>query len=73
MSILWCIGSLYFYFRRELYAATVDLYAEPFEMGISVIIPAHNEAENISETVSSVLATTYPVPLFPSERVQYLM
>lgn len=61
MSILWCIGSLYFYFRRELYAATVDPYAEPFDMGISVIIPAHNEAENISETVSSVMATRYPI------------
>lgn len=33
MSILWCIGSLYFYFRRELYAATVDPYAEPFDNG----------------------------------------
>lgn len=61
MSILWCIGSVYFYFRRELYAAKIDVYSEPFTMGISVIIPAHNEADNIEETVNSVLQTKYPI------------
>lgn len=61
MSILWCIGSVYFYFRRELYAAQMDPYSEPFNMGISVIIPAHNEADNIEETVNSVLETRYPL------------
>lgn len=61
MSIIWCIGSLYFYFRRELYASKINPYSEPLTMGISVIIPAHNEADNILETVNSVLETRYPI------------
>ena len=63
MSILWCIGSLYFYFRRERQSLNIDPYKDPFGIqdGISIMIPAHNETEHIEETVLSVLKTRYPI------------
>lgn len=61
MSILWCLGSVYFYFRREKQSTKMDPYDEDFSnMGITVIIPAHNETEHIQETIRGVAKTKYP-------------
>lgn len=59
MSIIWCIGSLYFYFRRELYDIKINPYKENIDLGISVIIPAHNEEMHIQDTILSILKSKY--------------
>lgn len=58
-SILWCISSIYFFFRRERKADEINPHEERFDMGISVIIPAHNEESCIVKTVESVLKSKY--------------
>ena len=60
MSILWCIGAVYFHLRREKDSIKINPYENISNLGISVIIPAHNETKNIEETVLSVLKTKYP-------------
>lgn len=60
MSILWCIGAIYFYFRRERASVKINPYEGDLNLGVSVIIPAHNETKHIEETVMSVLKTKYP-------------
>lgn len=61
MSIVWCVTSLYFYFRRERHFITQNPYDDLKPEGISVIIPAHNESLHIGETIESVLGSNYPV------------
>lgn len=59
MSIVWIVGALYFYFRREhgkrRKAPLLPEY--PF---VSVLIPAHNEKAAIRSTILSVLSSSYP-------------
>ncbi|GMB00752.1 poly-beta-1,6-N-acetyl-D-glucosamine synthase [Pelosinus sp. IPA-1] len=59
MSILWTLGALFFYFRREhnksREAPIFDQY--PF---VSVLIPTHNEEISISSTILSILSSNYP-------------
>lgn len=59
MSILWTLGALFFYFRREhnksREAPIFNQY--PF---VSVLIPAHNEESSISSTILSILSSNYP-------------
>jgi biofilm PGA synthesis N-glycosyltransferase PgaC len=58
MSIIWMIGAVYFHFRYERNVPKYPaLETNPL---VSVLIPAHNEAENIAETVAAVLETDYP-------------
>lgn len=59
MSIIWCIGSLYFYFRRELPDLKIDPYKDKIDMGVSVIVPAHNEELHIQDTILSILKSKY--------------
>ncbi|MDU4959570.1 MAG: poly-beta-1,6-N-acetyl-D-glucosamine synthase [Sporomusaceae bacterium] len=59
MSIVWMIGALYFYLRREagMPRQPPALHEHPF---VSVLVPAHNEADAIAETVQTILAADYP-------------
>lgn len=62
MSILWVTGAIYYYFYRERSTTTrpenpptrSDLPA------VSFIVPCHNEADNIAETIASLLDQDYP-------------
>lgn len=62
MSILWVTGSIYYFFYRE-----ASDHARPDEPPIledtppvTFLIPCHNEAENIAETIQSLLDQDYP-------------
>jgi biofilm PGA synthesis N-glycosyltransferase PgaC len=62
MSILWMTGSLYYYFYRERREHLLP--SEPPQMlqtpPVSFIVPCHNEALNIQETLQSLLNQDYP-------------
>ena len=60
MSILWCIAAVYFHLRRERDSVKINPYEDDLNLGVTVIIPAHNETKHIEETVKSVLKTRYP-------------
>lgn len=59
MTLIWMIGGLYYYFRREspLKYKMPVLTSYPF---ISVLIPAHNEETAIESTILGILASNYP-------------
>ena len=57
MSIVWIIGGLIFYIRRERKRHLPALENYPF---ISVIVPAHNEEEWIEKTISHLNDIDYP-------------
>jgi len=59
MSIIWIVGALYFFFRRENGRSRKPpvLANYPF---VSVLIPAHNEEDAIESTVQSILTSEYP-------------
>ncbi|MBP2653930.1 MAG: Poly-beta,6 N-acetyl-D-glucosamine synthase PgaC/IcaA [Firmicutes bacterium] len=59
MSIVWTMGAMYYYFRREVRSSKKPPEYEEYPF-VSVIIPAHNEREAIKSTVNSVLASDYP-------------
>ncbi|MGD0961321.1 MAG: glycosyltransferase, partial [Methylomonas sp.] len=62
MAYLWMLGALIYYFHWEknrLYtpghAPVLDSYP-----GVSVIVPCHNEGEDVQETVEYLLRQNYP-------------
>lgn len=61
MSFFWIAGGLYYYLRRERHArGRTDppaLEAAPF---VSILIPCHNEGDNVRETIASAMAQRYP-------------
>lgn len=59
MSIVWMIGSVYFYLRREAAMPKTPPVLPEYPM-VSVIVPAHNEERAIRQTVESILLSTYP-------------
>ncbi|TWI03597.1 biofilm PGA synthesis N-glycosyltransferase PgaC [Luteimonas cucumeris] len=61
MSFFWMSGGLYYYFRRErkarLRTDPPTIATLPF---VSILIPCHNEAEQVDETMAAALAQHYP-------------
>ncbi|MEI6438461.1 MAG: poly-beta-1,6-N-acetyl-D-glucosamine synthase [Candidatus Omnitrophota bacterium] len=56
MSFVWSLGGLLFFFRRER-TPLPELKEYPF---FSIIIPAHNEAQTIAQTISYLEHLDYP-------------
>lgn len=58
MSFAWMIGATFFFFRREFRKSKTppELTAHPL---VSVLIPAHNEAQDIADSVRSVYSGRY--------------
>lgn len=63
MSIVWMVGGIHHYIRRERHARAIE-DPPPFDAPpITVLIPCHNEGENIHETIRSVAEQRYPGPI----------
>src|SRR5512133_1332388 len=61
MSFLWMAGAALFWWRHEHGERPLDRpVLPPGAPGVSVLIPAYNEGENVEETVSHALALEYP-------------
>ncbi|NIR61025.1 MAG: poly-beta-1,6 N-acetyl-D-glucosamine synthase [Gammaproteobacteria bacterium] len=62
MSYLWMIGALAYYFRWERYPSPTPERSPrlPDYPGVSVIVPCHNEAENLRETLDALIEQDYP-------------
>lgn len=56
MSFVWTVGGLLFYLRRER-RSHPPLKEHPF---FTIVIPAHNEAKSIAETVDHLKDINYP-------------
>jgi poly-beta-1,6-N-acetyl-D-glucosamine synthase len=65
MSWVWMVGGIIYYFVRERKDPGPDAFP-PFEdiPPVSVIIPCHNEQDQIDETVAALAETNYPEELF---------
>jgi poly-beta-1,6-N-acetyl-D-glucosamine synthase len=61
MSFFWMSGGLYYYFRRERHqpARTDPPAMDAFPLA-SILIPCHNEGDNVEETIGAALAQKYP-------------
>jgi biofilm PGA synthesis N-glycosyltransferase PgaC len=61
MSFFWMAGGLYYYFRRERKSRSrtdpPPLADAPFA---SILIPCHNEGEQVEETIAAAMAQRYP-------------
>lgn len=58
MSIFWIIGGLFFFFRRE-YGQPHYPQLDSFPL-VSILIPARNEEQDITDTVQAIFTTEYP-------------
>ncbi len=61
MSWIWMVGGVIFYFAREKQRSGPDSCPQfdPVPM-ISILIPCHNEGEQVEETISALEETEYP-------------
>lgn len=61
MAYLWMVGALYYYFRFEWRQRGVEEVPQLSSYPpVSILIPCHNEGDNIEETIAAALAQTYP-------------
>ena len=62
MSAVWVVGGLYYFFRREHGQSPVE---EPPPLRdpppVTVLVPCHNEGDNVRETVGALLEQRYPL------------
>ena len=63
MAYTWIIGALFYYYHRERIDRNSphDPPALPDHPGISFLVPCHNEAESLIDTIESLLRQDYPV------------
>lgn len=59
MSIVWIVGALYFFYRREWRQGRIPPVLDHYPT-VSVLIPAHNEETAIRSTVESIMKSNYP-------------
>lgn len=61
MAYLWMVGALYYYYRFEWRKGGVEQMPQLSHCpAVSILIPCHNEADNVRDTVGAALAQTYP-------------
>ena len=61
MAFMWMVGGLYYFFRRERKARDrtdpPPMASYPFA---TILIPCHNEADNLEDTLNAALSQNYP-------------
>ncbi|KGE53205.1 poly-beta-1,6-N-acetyl-D-glucosamine synthase [Xanthomonas axonopodis pv. vasculorum] len=61
MAFFWISGGLYYFFRRERKSRPRNAPPPIVEYPLaSLLIPCHNESDNLDETIGSALAQRYP-------------
>lgn len=61
MAYLWMAGGIYYYLHYERKDPPVDCPPPlPIYPPVSVLVPCHNEADNLAETVAALQALDYP-------------
>jgi biofilm PGA synthesis N-glycosyltransferase PgaC len=61
MAYLWMIGAVFYYFRFEKRFIDVKLPPQLSEYpGVAMVVPCHNEEENVYDTVTQLLEQEYP-------------
>lgn len=61
MAYLWMVGALYYFYRFEWRRGGVaDVPELPNYPPVTIIVPCHNEADNISDTIAALMAQKYP-------------
>ncbi len=61
MSFFWISGGLYYYLRRERHARPrTDPPPLAETPPVSILIPCHNEGDNVQETIAAAMAQRYP-------------
>lgn len=61
MSFFWISGGLYYYLRRERHARPrTDPPPLAHTPPVSILIPCHNEGDNVQETIAAAMAQRYP-------------
>ena len=61
MSFFWISGGLYYYLRRERHARPrTDPPPLAHSPPVSILIPCHNEGDNVQETIAAAMAQRYP-------------
>ncbi len=61
MSFFWMSGGLYYYVRRERKSRMrTDPPPMPDYPFASLLVPCHNESDNVDETIAAALAQRYP-------------
>jgi biofilm PGA synthesis N-glycosyltransferase PgaC len=61
MAYLWMIGAVFFYFRferRNLHKQLPPVLKE--YPGVAIVVPCHNEEENVRDTISQLFRQQYP-------------
>ena len=61
MSLVWIQGAIFYFFHREIQDDYEDLPdLTDFHPKVSILIPAHNEEEALTSTLTAALASVYP-------------
>ena len=62
MSYVWMTGAVYYFFYRERadHRAVGDPPIHPDTPPVTFLVPCHNEADNIDDTIRSILGQDYP-------------
>src|SRR5690554_3569346 len=64
MAVVWMVGGLHYFLRRErgqrVFSDPPPLRDAPL---VSVLIPCHNEGENVADTIQAVMDQRYPGPV----------
>jgi biofilm PGA synthesis N-glycosyltransferase PgaC len=62
MAYLWMMGAIYYYFHWETREAKnpEDVPSLPSHPRVSIIVPCHNEGENVRETIAYLYKQDYP-------------
>lgn len=59
MTHIWIVGSLFYYFKWERHTPRTPPIL-PRYPGLSILLPCHNEGENLRETISWLVRQDYP-------------